>query len=170
VPASPTVLRIRVANGHQQILSVKIDPAAVKADEVELLEELVLAHARIFPGYERGSKDFDGLDNPLYELGQHIDCWGTVWENVARGLDSFPAVYPLADWSALDDYVPPDPLRDDMFGPRDWGQMRRSLDEAKRLQSGFFRTYPRLRSWQRTQAGRTENRSASSWPVCSWSR
>jgi DNA-binding YbaB/EbfC family protein len=32
-----------VANGHQEILSVKIDPAAVKADEVELLEELVLA-------------------------------------------------------------------------------------------------------------------------------
>jgi DNA-binding YbaB/EbfC family protein len=32
-----------VANGHQEILSVKIDPAVVKADEVELLEELVLA-------------------------------------------------------------------------------------------------------------------------------
>ncbi|NIT35889.1 MAG: YbaB/EbfC family nucleoid-associated protein [candidate division Zixibacteria bacterium] len=32
-----------VANGHQEILSVKIDPAAVSADEVELLEELVLA-------------------------------------------------------------------------------------------------------------------------------
>lgn len=32
-----------VANGQQEILSVKIDPAAVKADEVELLEELVLA-------------------------------------------------------------------------------------------------------------------------------
>jgi DNA-binding YbaB/EbfC family protein len=32
-----------VANGHQEILSVKIDPAAVNADEVELLEELVLA-------------------------------------------------------------------------------------------------------------------------------
>jgi DNA-binding YbaB/EbfC family protein len=32
-----------IANGHQEILSVKIDPAAVKADEVELLEELVLA-------------------------------------------------------------------------------------------------------------------------------
>jgi DNA-binding YbaB/EbfC family protein len=34
-----------VANGHQEILSIKIDPAAVKADEVELLEELVLAAA-----------------------------------------------------------------------------------------------------------------------------
>lgn len=32
-----------VANGHQEILSVKIDPAVVKAEEVELLEELVLA-------------------------------------------------------------------------------------------------------------------------------
>lgn len=32
-----------VANGHQEILSVKIDPAAVNAAEVELLEELVLA-------------------------------------------------------------------------------------------------------------------------------
>ena len=32
-----------VANGHQEILSGKIDPAAVNADEVELLEELVLA-------------------------------------------------------------------------------------------------------------------------------
>jgi DNA-binding YbaB/EbfC family protein len=32
-----------VANGHQEILSVKIDPAAVNAEEVELLEELVLA-------------------------------------------------------------------------------------------------------------------------------
>jgi DNA-binding YbaB/EbfC family protein len=32
-----------VANGHQEILSVKIDPSVVKAEEVELLEELVLA-------------------------------------------------------------------------------------------------------------------------------
>ena len=32
-----------VANGQQEILAVKIDPAAVNAAEVELLEELVLA-------------------------------------------------------------------------------------------------------------------------------
>ncbi len=32
-----------VANGHQEILSIKIDPAAVNAAEVELLEELVIA-------------------------------------------------------------------------------------------------------------------------------
>lgn len=31
------------ANGHQQILSIKIDPAAVDPDDVEMLEDLVLA-------------------------------------------------------------------------------------------------------------------------------
>jgi hypothetical protein len=41
-------------------------------------------------------------------------------------------VYPLENWSALDDYCPPDPLKDDAWGPRDWGQVRRSLDDAKR--------------------------------------
>lgn len=32
-----------VASGNQEILSVKIDPQVVKAEEVELLEELVLS-------------------------------------------------------------------------------------------------------------------------------
>ena len=32
-----------VANGHQEILSIKFDPAVVKPEEVEFLEELTLA-------------------------------------------------------------------------------------------------------------------------------
>lgn len=99
----------------------------------EDLEKAVLAHPRIFPGYKRGSVDFgfSGFANPLYELGQHIDCWGTVWSNVERGLDSHPSGFPLEDWTALDDYMPPDPLKDDIFGPRDWEQAKRALDETK---------------------------------------
>lgn len=96
------------------------------------LEALVLAHPRIFPDYEPGAQDVDHIDNPLYEVGRHIDCWGVVWENVERGLDSIPVAHPLEDWSAWDRYVPPDPLRDDAFGARDWEQVRRSLAEAKR--------------------------------------
>ena len=97
------------------------------------LEELVLSHPRIFPDYEKGAIDFDfsHFDNPLYELGQHTDCWGTVWDNVERGLDSHPVGFPLEDWAAFEDYVPPDPLRDDVFGPRDWEQVKRSLDDAR---------------------------------------
>jgi len=31
------------ANGHQQIMAIKIDPAAVDPEDVEMLEDLVLA-------------------------------------------------------------------------------------------------------------------------------
>jgi hypothetical protein len=98
----------------------------------EELERLVLDHARVFPSYEQGSRDFDRIDDPLYELGRHIDCWGTVWDNVERGLDSHPIEFPLEDWTAWGNYVPPDPLKDDMWGPRDWEQERRLLDGARR--------------------------------------
>lgn len=95
------------------------------------LEELVLAHPRVFPGFKKGSKDYDHIDNPLYELGRRTDCWGTVWENIERGLDSNIVDYPLKDWSAFDDYIPPDPMKDDMFGPRkNWEQVKQEMAEA----------------------------------------
>lgn len=97
----------------------------------EALEDVVLSHPRMFPGFTKGSRDFDRIDMPLYELGQHVDCWGTVWENIERGLDSMTVSYPLEDWASLDSYVPPDPLRDGLFGPHDWEAVRRSLGEAK---------------------------------------
>jgi len=97
----------------------------------EHLEEVILAHPRIFPDHEKNSKDFDDISQALYELGQHTDCWGTVWDNVERGLDSMAISHPLKDWSAFDDYIPPDPLKVDLFEPRDWEQVKRSMDEAK---------------------------------------
>jgi hypothetical protein len=96
------------------------------------LEAVILTHPRLFPDYEKGQKDFDEIDNPLYTEGRHRDCWGVVWENIEQGLDSIPVVHPLEDWWALDAYRAPDPLRDDAFGPRDWECVRRSLDQAKR--------------------------------------
>ncbi|MCJ7626163.1 MAG: hypothetical protein MUO76_21940 [Anaerolineaceae bacterium] len=96
------------------------------------LEELVLAHARIFPGYKRGSRDFDAIDNRMYELGRHTDCWGSVWENIERGLTGIPVTHPLEDWSSFSAYVPPDPLKDDLFDPHDWDKVRWSLEDAKK--------------------------------------
>jgi len=119
----------------------------------EDLEEIVLAHPRLFPGFQRGDVDFDfkELPNPLYELGRFVDCWGTVWENIERGLDSHPIGFPLENWDALESYVSPDPLTEDSFGPRDWDEVKRSLNEARArgdiataggLQHGFM--YMRL--------------------------
>lgn len=99
----------------------------------EGLEQLLLAHPRLFPGFRAGTTDFDAVGSPLYELGRHTDCWGTVWENIARGLDSAVVGFPLADGSALASWRVPDPMVDDLFGPRpSWDEVRRQMDEARR--------------------------------------
>ena len=97
----------------------------------EALEELVLRHPRLFPGYQRGDRDYDYLGDVLYEGGQHTDSWGTVWDNVAQGLSSHPVEEPLSDWAAFDSWTPPDPLTQAEFGPRDWDQVASNLSEAR---------------------------------------
>ena len=106
----------------------------------EGLEEVVLSHPRIFPGYKKGSRDFDAVGDVLQELGRHTDCWGAVWDNVERGLSSLVVEHPLADWSAFEAYRPPDPMTDDTFGPRaDWEQVRllARLSPGERVRSGM---------------------------------
>ena len=97
------------------------------------LEEVVLSHPRIFPDYTKGSVDFDfkHFSNPLYEAGQHTDCWGTVWNNIERGLDSHPIEFPLDDWTNLADYRMPDPLKEEVFGRRNWAQVKEGLNRAR---------------------------------------
>lgn len=97
----------------------------------EELEEIVLRYPRIFPGYRKGDRDFDALGSPLYQAGEHVDAWGTVWRNVHPGLDSVVAHEPLREWDGLETWQPPDPLRDDEFGPRDWDGLRRGLERAR---------------------------------------
>ena len=103
----------------------------------EDLEALVLDHPRIFPGYVKGSRNFDRTGGPLYEPGKHTDCWGTIWENIEPGLDSIPIAYPLEDWETLDTYRPPDSLRDDTFGPRASEDETRERFRSARRQGGI---------------------------------
>ncbi len=97
----------------------------------EDIEKIVLRHGRLFPGYRKGSKDFDEIPGPLYEEGLHTDCWGSVWRNIQRGLDSIVVREPLADWADFKSWRPPDPFTDDLFGPRDWQSAKRSIDAAR---------------------------------------
>lgn len=98
----------------------------------EALEDLVLAHPRLWPGARKGQTDFDAVWGPLYEAGRHTDAWGCVWENIQRGLDSAVVKHPLADWAAMEAWRPPDPLKDDLFGPRPTvAELKRRMNEAK---------------------------------------
>ena len=119
------------------------------------LEEVVLAHPRVFPHHRKGSIDFTfpTMWDPLYELGRHTDCWGVVWENITRGVAGQAVVHPLQDWAALDEWKKhlPDPMRDDCFSQRpDWKDVEKWFHDAKGrgdlawgggLAHGFFFMY-----------------------------
>jgi hypothetical protein len=86
------------------------------------LEELVLSHPRVFPYHRKGSIDFDNPPfwDETYELGRHTDCWGSIWKNICRGMAGQVEREPLTDWADFEAWKTrlPDPVKDDMFGPR----------------------------------------------------
>lgn len=97
----------------------------------EELEDVVLRHPRLFPGYRKGQTSFDGPWSPMYTPGFKTDAWGCGWNSVTPGLDSYIEVHPLEDWAAFDTWQPPDPLRDSSWGPRDWEGVAKSLERAR---------------------------------------
>ena len=98
----------------------------------EALEDVVASHPKVFGPWEKGRKDFDEVTNPQDELGRVTDCWGSKWENIERGLAGAPVTHPLADWSALDSYEPPDPMTDGHFGPRpSWDEVKRGMERSR---------------------------------------
>lgn len=99
----------------------------------EQLEDIVLRHPRIFPGYEKGSKDFDLLPDERYRKGRFTDNWGCTWENVTPGLDAVVIGSPLEDWSDLQTYRRPDPItQGDGWGPLpDWKRIERDFARTK---------------------------------------
>ena len=74
-------------------VSVSLLPAAwIKHREA--LEELVLRHPILFGEAQRGSFDYDAVSGN-YAAGEHIDCWGCVWENIHAGCDSIVKGHPI---------------------------------------------------------------------------
>jgi len=112
------------------------------------LEDLVLAHPKLWPGFRRDMVDYERISgSPLYQSGRHTDAWGCVWNNIAQGLDSYVEVHPLADWDALATWRPPDPMTQSSWGPQDWEGVARGFARAREaghiatgggLQHGFF--------------------------------
>ena len=98
----------------------------------EDLEAVVLAHPRLFPHHKKGSRPFDELSYPPFRVGKLTDCWGCVWENQAAGMIGQVTGHPLADWAALESWVPPDPMTQAAYGPRDWTAVREGLERDRR--------------------------------------
>lgn len=69
------------------------------------LEEIVLRYPDLFrePKWEPGE-----APRPR-EKTTYTDEWGVAYESVRDGISGEPKGHPLADWSALETYRPPDP-------------------------------------------------------------
>jgi uroporphyrinogen decarboxylase len=117
------------------------------------LMDIVLRHPKCFPGAKAGMYGDYSFPNPgpLYSEGFHTDNWGTVWQNIERGLDSIAVEHPLADWSNFDSWTPPDPMTQMDFGSPDWDAAAKGIEDVKKsggiargggLYHGFF--YMRL--------------------------
>lgn len=88
--------------------TVNLSPLAWKTHRRDL-EKIVLAHPRIFPGYQEGTVRFDRM--PLgFRAGEYfIDKWGCGRLSIEDGIAGQVIDYPLADWRNLATFVAPDP-------------------------------------------------------------
>ncbi|RLE82115.1 MAG: hypothetical protein DRJ51_02205 [Thermoprotei archaeon] len=85
----------------------------------ERLENIVLSHSKIFPGFKRGSVKFD--DFGVRRKGNvFVDEWGCVWHFCIDGMQGQVVKHPLEDWDMLEKLRVPDP---DAGLPREGRQM-----------------------------------------------
>jgi len=127
--------------------SLHISPASWVSLREEL-EEVIARHPALFPGFQRGQHDYDRWPyEPTYRPGERFtDAWGCVWGNAWGGLEGQVVAHPLADWSSLASYQPPDPMLTGDRGPANWPAERARVAREKKagllaaghLPHGFF--------------------------------
>jgi uroporphyrinogen decarboxylase len=93
----------------------------------------MLAHPRLFPGHQKPEKRDPPVFDGFFAGGRITDCWGCVWENLHPGIIGQVVKHPLEDWAAFDTWKRPDPLKDDIVGPRDWNAVANWIDAMRRL-------------------------------------
>ncbi|MCD6362274.1 MAG: hypothetical protein J7M38_15555 [Armatimonadetes bacterium] len=98
----------------------------------EALEDLVMQFPRVFPGFVRGSRDFDDLGDITYSAEKYTDAWGCVWENLAPGMVGQVVKFPLEDWADFEGWQPPDLMSvDDLGRERNWEAVAAGIRRAK---------------------------------------
>ncbi len=100
-----------------------INPACWHHYRAEALFSLMDAHPLLFPQPQRPDGTIPELA-PWERAGApHTDSWGCVWETTDDGITGTVTRHPLADWSALEHFVPPNPGRSNGMIEIDWPLM-----------------------------------------------
>ncbi len=108
----------------------------------EDLEDVVVRHPTLFPNFQKGQRDFDNWEfAPAHRADERFtDSWGCGWESAIDGIEGVVVEHPLANWEALNNYQPPDPLVQADRGPANWETTReqiRAAQAAEELTAGY---------------------------------
>lgn len=133
MPLSPreNYLRNATMTGPEWIPSNVVISGASWNQLREEAEEVLLRHPVLFPGFQKGQRPFGEYSISREDEYRFTDNWGCVWRCEIEGLEGIVDGHPLDDWSALETYLPPDPLLVGDRGPVDWESSRRHVAAAK---------------------------------------
>ena len=100
----------------------------------EEVEEVLVRHPTLFPGFVPGQRDYDDWDfGAAHRAGEvFTDAWGCHWRSAIDGIEGVVINHPLSDWEALDDYEPPNPMEEGDRGPVNWAEIHQGVREEKR--------------------------------------
>lgn len=114
----------------------------------EELEEVLIRHPKLFPNFKKGQRDYENRDfGPGHRANElYTDAWGCTWCTKINGLEGQVVKSPLADWSNLETYKPPDPLVQSDRAPANWEKRVQEIEKDKKvghltiggLPHGFF--------------------------------
>jgi len=97
----------------------------------DALQELLVTHPLLFPGYEPVDKvapEFSPVQRKDYP---YTDPWGCVWQTMEDGITGSVHQHPLGDWAAFESYSPPDPDVCNGLVSVDWDAEAQRLAAAK---------------------------------------
>lgn len=86
----------------------------------QALQELMVEHPLLFPGYQPVAKVEPNLSPVQRADIPYVDPWGCTWKTSEDGIVGLVSDHPLADWKSFADYQAPDPSKTDGLLEVDW--------------------------------------------------
>jgi len=108
-----------------------INPACWGHYEPKTLFELMAEHPLLFPEFDPQTATVPELAPWERAAEPYTDAWGCLWETTDNGITGSVTGHPLADWSDLADFVPPDPAVTDGLTNLDWPGLQKQATELR---------------------------------------
>jgi uroporphyrinogen decarboxylase len=145
----PDFLKAYTFSGPARIPArFEINYACLEAYDLQELRGLVSRHPQLFKDREPGFLDpRQRRPAPWQTEGiEYEDSWGAAWKTTTNGITGTVIRFPLADWTDLKDFRPPDPEEHDGWARIDWEAVKRRVKKEQEtigfsigeLRHGFF--------------------------------